>query len=83
MSKLVNAVRRVASGDFAARVHINSRDEIVELGRTFNQMVPELEERVAMKQALDVAMEVQQNLLPKEIPQVNALDIVKEIRRCI
>ncbi len=75
MSKLVTAVRRVASGDFAARVHIKSRDEIGELGRTFNHMVPELEERVAMKQALDVAMEVQQNLLPKEIPQVNGLDI--------
>jgi sigma-B regulation protein RsbU (phosphoserine phosphatase) len=75
MSKLVSAVRRVASGDFAARVHIKSRDEIGELGQTFNQMVPELEERVAMKQALDVAMEVQQNLLPKEIPRVNGLDV--------
>jgi len=75
ISKLVNAVRRVASGDFAARVHIKSRDEIGELGRTFNHMVPELAERVAMKQALDVAMEVQQNLLPKEMPQVNGLDI--------
>ncbi len=75
ISKLVAAARRVASGDFAARVHIKSRDEIGELGRTFNHMVPELEERVAMKQALDVAMEVQQNLLPKEIPQVNGLDI--------
>jgi sigma-B regulation protein RsbU (phosphoserine phosphatase) len=75
MSKLVSAVRRVASGDFAARVHIKSRDEIGELGRTFNQMVPALEERVAMKQALDVAMEVQQNLLPKEVPQFNGLDI--------
>jgi sigma-B regulation protein RsbU (phosphoserine phosphatase) len=38
-------------------------------------MVPELEERVAMKQALDFAMEVQQNLLPKEVPQINGLDI--------
>ena len=75
ISMLVNAVRRVASGDFAVRVHIKSRDEIGELGRTFNHMVPELEERVAMKQALDVAMEIQQNLLPKEIPQINGLDI--------
>ena len=75
ISKLVKAVRRVASGDFAARVNIKSRDEIGELGRTFNRMVPELEERVAMKQALDVAMEVQQNLLPKELPRVKGLDI--------
>jgi sigma-B regulation protein RsbU (phosphoserine phosphatase) len=75
ISKLVKAVRHVASGDFSARVHINSRDEMGELGRTFNQMVPELEDRVVMKQALDVAMEVQQNLLPKKMPQVNGLDI--------
>jgi len=75
ISKLVNAVRQVASGDFAARVHTKTRDEIGELGRTFNRMVPELEERVAMKQALDFAMEVQQNLLPKDQPQTKGLDI--------
>jgi sigma-B regulation protein RsbU (phosphoserine phosphatase) len=45
-------------------------------------MVPELEERVAMKQALDVAMEVQQNLLPKEIPQVNGLDVAGKSIYC-
>lgn len=82
MSKLVNAVRRVASGDFAARVHIKSRDELGELGRTFNQMVPELEERVAMKQALDFAMEIQQNLLPQEVPQINGLDIAGKSIYC-
>jgi sigma-B regulation protein RsbU (phosphoserine phosphatase) len=38
-------------------------------------MVPELEERVKMKQALDVAMEVQQNLLPQKIPKIEGLDI--------
>ena len=54
ISKLVAAARRVASGDFATRVRIHSRDEIGELGRTFNGMIPALEERVRMKQALDV-----------------------------
>jgi sigma-B regulation protein RsbU (phosphoserine phosphatase) len=82
ISRLVNAVRRVASGDFTARVQIKSRDEVGELGRTFNHMVPELEERVAMKQALDVAMEIQQNLLPKEIPRINGLDIAGKSIYC-
>ena len=75
ISRLVTAARRVASGDFAARVRIDSRDEMGELGQTFNQMVPALEERVQMKHALDVAMEIQQNLLPKDMPKIEGLDI--------
>jgi sigma-B regulation protein RsbU (phosphoserine phosphatase) len=75
ISRLADAARRVASGDFTARVHIRSKDEMGELSRTFNSMVPELEERVKMKQALDVAMEVQQNLLPQKMPKIEGLDI--------
>jgi sigma-B regulation protein RsbU (phosphoserine phosphatase) len=78
----VTAARRVASGDFATRVRIHSRDEIGELGRTFNNMVPALEERVRMKQALDVAMEVQQNLLPRVMPRVKGLDIAGKSIYC-
>ncbi len=82
ISKLVAAARRVASGDFATRVRIHSRDEIGELGRTFNNMIPALEERVRMKQALDVAMEVQQNLLPRVMPRVKGLDIAGQSIYC-
>jgi sigma-B regulation protein RsbU (phosphoserine phosphatase) len=82
ISKLVAAARRVASGDFATRVRIHSRDEIGELGRTFNGMIPALEERVRMKQALDVAMEVQQNLLPRVMPRVKGLDIAAQSIYC-
>jgi sigma-B regulation protein RsbU (phosphoserine phosphatase) len=82
ISKLAAAARRVASGDFATRVRIHSRDEIGELGRTFNNMIPALEERVRMKQALDVAMEVQQNLLPRVMPRVKGLDIAGQSIYC-
>jgi sigma-B regulation protein RsbU (phosphoserine phosphatase) len=75
ISRLANAARRVASGDFTARADIRSRDEMGELSGAFNSMVPELEERVRMKQALDVAMEVQQNLLPQKIPELEGFDI--------
>lgn len=75
ISRLADAARRVASGDFAARVHIRSKDEMGELSSVFNSMVPELEERVKLKQALDVAMEVQQNLLPQKMPEIERLDI--------
>ncbi len=75
IQKLVGAARRVAEGDFTTRAKIQSQDEMGELGRTFDQMVPALEERVRMKQAMDVAMEVQQNLLPQKIPQPDGLEV--------
>ena len=75
IQKLVGAARRVAEGDFNTRAEIRSKDEMGELGRTFDRMVPALEDRVRMKQALDVAMEVQQNLLPQKIPQPDGLEV--------
>ncbi len=75
ITQLAGAARRVASGDFNARVRIHSSDEIGELGQTFNNMVPALEERMDMKHSLDLAMEVQQNLLPQRIPRIKGLDI--------
>ena len=82
ISKMATAARQVANGDFSTRVQIDSRDEMGELGRTFNEMVPALEERVEMKQALNLAMEVQQNLLPKKIPRVSGLDIAGQSIYC-
>ena len=75
VQELVTASRRIASGDFTARAEIRSGDELGELGRTFNRMVPELEEHVQIKQALDVAMEIQQNFLPQSMPNIPGVDV--------
>jgi sigma-B regulation protein RsbU (phosphoserine phosphatase) len=80
--KLVAAARSIAAGNFRTRTGITSGDEMGELGRTFDQMVPALEERVKIKQALDVAMEVQQNLLPQEMPRTAGLDIAARSIYC-
>jgi sigma-B regulation protein RsbU (phosphoserine phosphatase) len=82
IQKLVNAARGIAKGDFQVRADLRSRDEIGELGRTFDRMIPALEERVRMKQALDVAMEVQQNFLPQQMPSVSGFDIAAASRYC-
>jgi len=79
---LVEASRRIASGDFKTRVRIRSNDEMGELGRTFNRMVPALEERIQMKQSMDLAMQVQQNLLPRSMPVFDGLDIAAESIYC-
>ncbi len=80
--KLDEASHRLAEGDFSTRVHIRSRDEIGELGNVFNRMVSALEERIQMKHALDVAMHLQQNLLPKSPPSIPGLNIAARSIYC-
>ncbi len=73
--RLAAAARDVAGGDFERRVDIPGRDEFAELGNAFNEMVPQLKERMDIRQSLALAQEVQQHLLPKAAPDVPGLDI--------
>ena len=79
---MVEAVKRLAKGDFTARMNINTGDERDLLAETFNDMVPQLEDRVQMRKALEVAKEVQQNLLPQEIPNLPGFDIAAKSVYC-
>jgi sigma-B regulation protein RsbU (phosphoserine phosphatase) len=76
------AAERIAAGDFGKPLPVKTRDEVGELTRSFNTMMRQLEERMRIKQALDVAMEVQQNLLPLEVPQIPGLDIAAKSIYC-
>ncbi len=80
--QLVDATTRLRDGDFEARVAIHTRDELEELGETFNAMVPRLLENQQLKQSLAVAMEVQQHLLPQEAPQLPGFDIFGQTHYC-
>lgn len=73
--ELVTAVGEIAKGNFTARVGIRGKDEISQLGLAFNQMIPKLKERVNLKNALEVAQQVQQNLLPTHNPKFYGADI--------
>ena len=64
---MARAVHRLAGGDFSARMDIKTGDEREMVARAFNEMVPQLEDRVRIRKALEVAQAVQQNLLPQEI----------------
>ncbi len=72
---LARAARRLAKGDFSARAHPRGRDELAELGGIFNDMAPQLADRVRMRESLELAMEVQHRLLPKSPPRVSGLDM--------
>ena len=79
---MVEAVKRLAKGDFSARMNINTGDERDLLAKSFNEMVPQLEDRIQIRKSLEVAKEVQQNLLPQEIPNLHGFDIAAKSVYC-
>jgi len=82
IQEVSQAAQRVAGGDYGKLLSVKTQDEVGELIRSFNSMVQQLKERLAMKQAMNLAMEVQQNLLPREMPQIEGLDIAARSIYC-
>ena len=76
------AMAKVEKGDLTATVVVNSNDELGALAENFNQMTEGLKDRYRLRQSLDLAKEVQQNLLPKEDPQFPGLDIAGKSIYC-
>ncbi len=53
LSQLKEVTKRLASGDLNARVHINSRDEFEDLGRSFNNMTGQLKKQMDTLAVID------------------------------
>ncbi len=69
------AARDLAEGDLDARADIARNDETGDLARAFNAMVPQLADRMRVRQALGLAQDVQQHLLPETPPDHPDWDI--------
>jgi len=82
VSQLERAMARVESGDFSAFVAVDTNDELGALAEHFNQMTEGLKERYRLQRSLDLAKEVQQNLLPREDPVVEGLDVAGQSIYC-
>lgn len=65
----------IASGDLEARFSSRGGLEFTQLSGALDRMTRGLRERLEMRSALAVAMEVQQNLLPQTAPSTARLDI--------
>lgn len=76
------AAERVALGDYGDPLAVKSEDEVGQLVQSFNSMVLQLEERMKLKESMNVAMKVQQSLLPGQAPQVKGLDIAGKSIYC-
>ncbi len=75
LETLSNAARTLAQGDFDSRVAIASKDEFGDMGRVFNSVGPQLKKHYKTQQYLEVAMEIQQNLLPESAPTLPGLEM--------
>jgi len=82
IKEVSHAAKRLSAGHYDKPLPVRTRDEVGELIRSFNSMVEQLEERSKIKKALDLAMEVQQNLLPRKNPCVEGLDIAGKSLYC-
>jgi serine phosphatase RsbU (regulator of sigma subunit) len=71
LSVLSEGVRRIAGGDYHARVPVRSRDEVGALARAFNQMAEDVEkhqraavEQERIKRELELGRQIQNEMLP-------------------
>ena len=72
---IVYGFKRLGKGDFTARLTTRFNDERDLIVKTFNQIVPKIEEHMRMSKALGLAKEVQQSLLPQKDPSLSGFDI--------
>ncbi|MCU0561080.1 MAG: SpoIIE family protein phosphatase [Desulfobacterales bacterium] len=76
------AALRLSRGKFDDPLPVKRRDEVGELTRSFNLMTRHLRERLQLKQAMGLAMEVQQNLLPAAPACLPGFDIAGRSLYC-
>lgn len=72
LSVLSDGVRRIAEGDYRARVHVTSKDEIAQLAQAFNQMARDVEahqrsavEQERIRRELELGRQIQHDMLPQ------------------
>ena len=72
--------QRVMRGDFSHRIEVKGKDQLADLGNSFNQMTSRIEELLVvakekerLQSELEIASEVQNQLYPKKVPQVRTL----------
>ena len=79
---MLDLVRQIQRGDFSRTIQVVTNDELGTLGDGLNEMNEGLKDRQRMRQALDLAKEIQQNLLPRQDPVLAGLDIAGQSYYC-
>jgi serine phosphatase RsbU (regulator of sigma subunit) len=82
LENILSVVTKIKEGDLRTRVKVVSNDEIGVLGDATNEMIQGLIERERIQQSLNLAKEVQQNLLPKTNLKIDGFDIAGKSVYC-
>ena len=84
---LYQGTQRVIQGDFAHRIRVSGRDQLAELGTSFNKMTENLErllavakEKERLQAEVEIAREVQEQLYPKVTPALRTLKLTATCR---
>ncbi len=79
---LYDATLRVRRGDFTHRIRVQQSDQLGALGESFNEMttsvaelIQEQRQRQRLENELSIAREVQEQLFPRELPELPGLQL--------
>ena len=79
---LVDSVRKIGQGDLETQVELDHSPEYRKLANEINNMTTDLKDRIRMRDSLELAMEVQKNLLPADAPKIAGLDMAGHSTYC-
>jgi phosphoserine phosphatase RsbU/P len=78
--RLYEGTQRVIAGDFTHRIEVHGHDQLAELSHSFNRMTENMErllgvakEKERLESEIEIAREVQDQLFPREVPQLGTL----------
>lgn len=82
VAQLYEATKHINRGDFSHRIEVKSSDQLATLANSFNSMTASIErlileqkEKQRLENELSIAQEVQAQLFPKEISQLETLEV--------
>jgi sigma-B regulation protein RsbU (phosphoserine phosphatase) len=82
VAQLYDATKHVDRGDFSHRIPVKSHDQLSELARSFNSMTESIEkliqeqkEKQRLENELAIAQEVQAQLFPRQVSELESLEV--------
>jgi sigma-B regulation protein RsbU (phosphoserine phosphatase) len=79
---MVRAWNRLSTGDFTVRLNARTGDERDILINAFNDIVPRLEAHWNLSRSMELARQIQRNLLPDQTPHLPGLDLAGDSHYC-
>jgi sigma-B regulation protein RsbU (phosphoserine phosphatase) len=82
VAQLHEATRHVDRGDFSHRIPVKSKDQLADLALSFNSMTASIEklileqkEKQRLENELSIAQEVQAQLFPRQVSELESLEV--------